>query len=65
MNIGKNCRLMLLRRKEIAQSVIELRLTMAEAARIYGVRAKIVASWIEHYCKEGRQGILDCSARPR
>jgi len=56
---------MLLRRKEIAQSVIELRLTMAEAARIYGVRAKIVASWIEHYCKEGRQGILDCSARLR
>lgn len=52
-----------LRRKEIAESVIELRLRMAEATCIDCVCAKIVASWIEHYSKEGRQGILDRSAR--
>ena len=47
----------------MAQSVIELRLTVADAARVYGVCTKIVASWVARYRKEGRQRIFDRSAR--
>lgn len=64
MNLHKNARLTLLRREEMALSVIERRLSRAHAARLYGVSAKIVASWVERYKAEGRAGMVDRSSRP-
>lgn len=64
MNIHKNARLAPLRREEMARSVIEGRLSKAEAAQVYGVSAKIVARWIERYQCDGRAGMADRSSRP-
>ena len=49
----------------MALCVIEGRLTKAQAVRVYGVSAKIVASWVERYKAEGRAGMADRSSRPR
>ena len=49
MKIQKKARLTPLRLEEMARSVIELRLTTAEAARIDGVCAKIVVGWVRRY----------------
>jgi len=65
MNIHKNARLTPLRREEMALSVIEGRLSKAQAARTYGVSAKIVARWVERFKAEGRAGMTDRSSRPR
>ena len=64
MNIHKNARLTPLRREEMALSVIEGRLSKAQAARVYGVSAKIVARWVERYKAQGRAGMVDRSSRP-
>ena len=64
MNIHKNARLTPLRREEMALSVIEGRLSKAQAARVYGVSAKVVARWVERYKAEGRAGMVDRSSRP-
>ncbi len=64
MNIHKNARLTPLRREEMAISVISGGLTKAQAARVYGVCAKIVARWVERYKAEGRAGMEDRSSRP-
>ena len=48
----------------MALSVIEGHLSQAQAARVYGVTAKIVARWVERYKAEGRVGMLDRSSRP-
>lgn len=65
MNIHKNARLTPLRREEMALSVVEGRLSKAQAARIYDVSAKIVARWIARFEAEGRPGMADRSSRPR
>lgn len=65
MNIHKNARLTPRRREEMALCVIEGRLSKAQAARVYGVSAKIVARWVERYKAEGRAGMADRSSRPR
>lgn len=64
MNIHKNARLTPLRREEMALSVIEGRLSQAQAARTYGVSAKVVARWVERYKAEGGAGMADRSSRP-
>ena len=64
MNIHKNARLTPLRREEMALSVIEGRLSKANAARTYGVSGKIVARWVERFRAEGRAGMADRSSRP-
>ena len=64
MNIHKNARLTPVRREEMALSVIEGRLSKAQAARDFGVSAKIVARWVERYKAEGRVGMVDRSSRP-
>jgi transposase InsO family protein len=64
MNIHKNARLTPLRREEMALAVIEGRLSQAQAARVYGVSAKIVARWVERFKAGGRQAMLDRSSRP-
>jgi len=65
MNIHKNARLTPLRREEMALSVVEGRLSKADAARTYAVSAKIVARWVERFKAEGHAGMADRSSRPR
>ena len=65
MNIHKNARLTPVRREEMALSVIEGRLTKAQAAGVYGVSPKIVARWVERFKTAGRAGMADRSSRPR
>ena len=55
MNIHKNVRLTPLRRGEMALAVIEDGLSKVQAARIYGVSAKIVARWVESYKANARR----------
>jgi transposase InsO family protein len=64
MNIHKNARLTPLRREEMALLVIQGHATKAQAARIYGVSAKIVARWVERFKVSGRDGMIDRSSRP-
>lgn len=65
MNIQKNARLTPLRREEMARDVVEGRLSKADAARAYGVTAKVVARWVERFRIEGSAGMLDHSSRPK
>ncbi len=64
MNIHKNARLTPLRREEMALSVIEGGVSKAQAARTFGVSAKIVARWVERYRAQGSKGMADRSSRP-
>ncbi len=64
MDIHKNARLTPLRREEMALAVIGGYLSQAQAARVYGVSAKIVARWVERFKAGGRQAMLDRSSRP-
>jgi transposase InsO family protein len=48
----------------MALAVIEGHLSKAQAARVYGVSAKIVARWVERYVAEGPAGMADRSSRP-
>jgi transposase len=65
MNIHKNARLTPLRREEMARSVVEGRLSKAQAARTYGVSAKVVTRWVDRFRAEGRAGMADRSSRPK
>ncbi len=64
MNIHKNARLTPIRREEMAISVIEGRLSKAQACEVYGVSAKVVTKWVERYKALGHQGMMDRSSRP-
>ncbi|RWN24974.1 MAG: hypothetical protein EOR95_30150 [Mesorhizobium sp.] len=65
MNIHKNARLTSLRREEMACYVVEGRLSKADAARTYGVTAKVVACWVDRFRVEGSTGMIDRSSRPK
>jgi len=65
MNIHKNARLTPVRREEMAVSVIAGQLSRAEAGRVFGVSAKIVARWTGRFRAEGREGMQDRSSRPK
>ena len=65
MNIHKNARLTPIRREEMAVSVIAGQFSRAEAARVFGVSAKIVARWTARFRAEGREGMRDRSSRPK
>ena len=65
MNIHMNARLTPVRREEMALSVIEGRLSEAQAAREFGVCAKIVIRWTVRFRTEGRPGMQDRSSRPK
>ena len=49
----------------MAHAVIAGRLSKAQAAREYGVSAKIVSRWTERFRAEGRAGMQDRSSRPK
>ena len=57
MNIHKNARLTPVRREEMALAVISGHLSKAQAARVYGVSAKIVSRWSERYRAAGPSGM--------
>lgn len=65
MNIHMNARLTPIRREEMALSVLSGRVSKAQAAREFGVSAKIVARWTARFRAEGRDGMRDRSSRPR
>ncbi|MFN3294639.1 MAG: IS481 family transposase [Gemmobacter sp.] len=65
MNIHKNARLTPLRREEMALAVISGGLSRVQAARVYGVSAKIASRWTARYRTEGRAGMQDRSSRPK
>ena len=64
MNIHKKARLTPIRREEMVLSVIESRVSKAQAARVYGVSAKIVSRWTARFTAQGRDGMQDRSSRP-
>ena len=64
MNIHKNARLTPIRREEMAISVIDGRLSTAQACEAFGVSAKVVTKWVERFKAEGRAGMMDRSSRP-
>jgi transposase len=64
MNIHKNARLTPLRREETAVAVLSGGLSKAQAARQFGVCARIVARGTDRFRAEGRAGMLDRSSRP-
>jgi transposase InsO family protein len=64
MNIHNNARLTPIRRAEMAISVIDGRLSKAQAAGVYGVSAKVVSRWTDRYKALGTEGMTDRSSRP-
>ena len=65
MNIHQNARLTPIRREEMAHAVIAGQLSKAQAARVFGVSAKIVSRWTGRFLAEGRAGMQDRSSRPK
>ena len=65
MNIHSNARLTPVRREEMAMAVLSGALSMAQAARDFGVSAKIVSRWAARFQAEGRDGMQDRSSRPK
>jgi transposase InsO family protein len=63
MNIHKNARLTLLRREEMARHVLN-GMPVSQAARVYGVCAKIVRRWTDRFKQGGREAMKDRSSRP-
>ena len=49
----------------MARSVIAGRISKAQAAREYGVSAKIASRWTARFMAEGREGMQDRPSRPR
>ena len=65
MNIHKNARLTAVRREEMARAVLSGSLPKAQAAREFGVSAKIVSRWTCRFESEGRDGMRDRSSRAK
>jgi transposase InsO family protein len=65
MNIHQNARLTPVRREEMARAVLSGRVSKAQAARDFGVSAKIVSRWTARLQAEGREGMQDRSSRPK
>ncbi|OLP52775.1 IS481 family transposase [Rhizobium rhizosphaerae] len=63
MNIHKNARLTPLRREEMARLVLA-GMPVSQAARMFGVCAKIVRRRTERFRQGGREAMIDRSSRP-
>lgn len=46
-------------------AIMSVHLSIAQAARVYGVSAKIMSRWTAQYRTEGREGVQDRSSRPK
>jgi len=65
MNIHKNARLTLVRRREMVQDVVEYKLTLTAAAAAHAVSVPTVRKWVGRYLAQGEAGLRDGSSRPR
>jgi len=65
MNIHKNARLTLVRRREMVQDVVERKLTLTAAAAAHAVSVPTVRKWVGRYLAHGEAGLRDGSSRPR
>lgn len=64
MNIHKNARLSLVRRREMVQDVVQRKMRFAAAARVHGVSVPTVRKWIGRYLAHGEAALADASSRP-
>ena len=64
MNIHENARLTPCRREEMAVAVISGRLSKAQAGRVFGVCARIVARWTGRFRVGGAAAMGDRSSHP-
>jgi transposase len=64
MDIYKNARLNLIRREQLAQSVLVQKMTLQAAATAFNVCARTAAKWIRRYQQQGSAGLYDHSSRP-
>lgn len=64
MNIHKNARLTLVRRREMVLAVRN-GMTRRKAGEVFGLSAKRVGVWVRRYEQEGEAGLLDRSSRPK
>lgn len=65
MNIHQNARLTPVRREEMARAVLSGLVSKAQAAREFGVSAKVVSRWTARFQASGRSGMQDRSSRPK
>ena len=65
MNIHQNARLTPVRREEMARAVLSGLVSKAQAAREFGVSAKVVSRWTARFQASGRSGVQDRSSRPK
>lgn len=65
MNIHKNARLTLARRIEMVRSIVDRRLTPAEAAAEAGVSQPTARKWLGRFFAQGEAGLQDRSSRPK
>jgi transposase InsO family protein len=65
MNIHKNARLTLVRRRELVHDMIDQQLTVTQAAAAYGVTPPTVRKWLGRYLAAGEAGLQDRSSRPQ
>lgn len=64
MDYHHHARLTIHRREELAQSVIEGRLRLNEAAAEFKLSRQSAAKWVMRFRREGRAGLCDRSSRP-
>lgn len=65
MDYHHHARLTIVRREELAQSVIQGRLSLKEASAEFKLSRQSVAKWVRRYREEGVEGLRDRSSRPR
>jgi transposase InsO family protein len=65
MNTHKNARLTFARRIEMVRSIVEHRLTPAEAGTEAGVSAPTARKWLARFLAGGEAVLMDRSSRPR
>jgi transposase InsO family protein len=65
MNTHKNARLTFARRIEMVRSIVEQRLTPAQAAAEAGVSAPTACKWLGRFLAGGEAELMDRSSRPR
>ena len=64
MDYHHHARLTVLRREELAKSVIERRLSLKQAANEFKLSRQSAAKWVARYRQQGRAGLQDRTSRP-
>lgn len=65
MDYHHHARLTIHRREELAETVIQGRLSLKEAAAEFKLSRQSAAKWVRRFRAEGRPGLRDHSSRPR